>query len=308
MEQSSTMQTPSLDNLYLFIAVADAGGFSRAAERLDLPVATLSRRIAALEKELNIPLFKRNTRNVSLTTAGEEFYASLVPALESVQSAMNELSNSAARIEGHIRLTTPADFARLCLSKPLSQFLSLNPHVRLDLNLNSHRMDLVKEHVDLAIRIGHLSDSALYATHLFDMPLKLYASPSYLASLPCIQTPEDLKHCNLIRLRTNGDSPVGLLRLEKGKQTVEQTLQGNLTANDMGVVISLTEAAAGIALIPEAFISNQVASGTLVNVLPDWRSIKTPVHAVTTARNPPARVKALVAYLKEQLAYLHVKD
>ena len=84
MEQSPTMKTPSLDNLHLFIAVADAGGFSRAAERLDLPVATLSRRIATLEKELNIPLFKRNTRNVSLTPAGEELYASLVPALESV--------------------------------------------------------------------------------------------------------------------------------------------------------------------------------------------------------------------------------
>jgi DNA-binding transcriptional LysR family regulator len=169
-------------------------------------------------------------------------------------------------------------------------------------------MDLVKEHVDLAIRIGHLSDSALYATYLFDMPLKLYASPSYLASLPRIQIPEDLKHCNLIRLKTNGNSNVGLLRLQKDKQTVEQTLQGNLSANDMGVVISLTESAAGIALIHEAFVASQVANGILVNVLPDWRSIKIPVHAVTTSRNPSARVKALIAYLKEQLAYLNVSD
>ena len=154
-----THNQASLDNLQLFIAVADAGGFSRAADRLDLPVATLSRKIALLEKELNVPLFKRNTRNVSLTPAGEAFYAQLVPALDAVQSAVNDLSDAANSIQGVIRITTPADFARLSLAQPLTRFLQLNPHIKIELHLNPSRMDLIKEQIDVAILEPNRSDA-----------------------------------------------------------------------------------------------------------------------------------------------------
>ena len=289
----------SLDNLQLFIAVADAGGFSRASDRLDLPVATLSRRVAQLEKELNVPLFKRNTRNVSLTPAGEAFYAQLMPALESVQSAINDLSNAAASVQGRIRITSAADFTQHCLAAPLTQFIQRNPDVQLDLNLNHQRMDLVTEHIDVAIRIGQLVDSNLFAWHLFDMPLQLFASPSYLAAIQKIEQPDDLTACNFINMRHNGGQRD--LTLQQGKQTHSQATSGNILANDMGVIMGLCEAGAGIAAMPEAFVRNQLQRQLLVHVLPDWQCPTVPVHAVTATRNPPARVKLLIEFLKESL-------
>lgn len=297
---NNTNHQASLDNLQLFIAVADAGGFSRAADRLDLPVATLSRKIALLEKELNVPLFKRNTRNVSLTPAGEEFYAQLVPALDAVQSAVNDLSNAASSIQGVIRITTPADFARLSLAQPLTQFVQLNPHIKIELHLNSTRMDLIKEHIDVAIRIGELADSNLYASHLFDMTSKLYATPSYLASLPAIAHPNDLKHCNFVQLKTNVQHTHVTL-INKG-QIIEQAISGNLQANDMGVVIGLGAAGAGVIMAPEILVQCEVNNGTFTQILPDWHSPSLPIHALTTARNPPARVKHLIDFLKKTLA------
>lgn len=289
----------SLDNLQLFIAVAEAGGFSRASERLDLPVATLSRRVAQLEKELNVPLFKRNTRNVSLTPAGEAFYAQLMPALESVQSAINDLSAAAASLQGLIRLTSAADFVQHCLAKPLTQFLQLNPDVNLDLKLSAQRMDLVTEQIDLAIRIGTLEDSNLFAWHLFDMPLKLFATPSYLASIHQLQHPDDLGTCNFIRLRTNKNRSESVLTNKK--QRITYNPHSNLTVNDMGAAIALCEAGAGIAVLPEPFVQMQLANGSLLPVLPAWQSLPSTVHALTTARNPPARVKHLIEFLKQVL-------
>lgn len=290
----------SLDSLSLFIAVADAGGFSRAADVLDLPVATLSRKIAALEKSLNIPLFKRNTRNVSLTAAGEAFYAQLTPALAAVQGAVSELTDSSASLFGLIRVTTPADFARHSLVPSLASFLRLNPDVKMELKLSSSRTDLVKENVDLAIRIGVLEDSSLIAWHLFDMPLKLYAAPCYIASLPRIQQPENLKNCNFICLKTDiGIHPVSL---QSDGKRFEMTPNANINANDMGVVISLCVEGAGVALMPEMFVQQEINDGKLTPVLPDWQSVAIPINAVTTARNPPARIKRLIDYLKQAFA------
>ena len=163
---------------------------------------------------------------------GEEFYTSVSPALAAVHTTINDLSDASGRIEGIIRLTSAVDFARHCLSAPLAQFLTHNPDVRLDLNLNAQRMALVKENVDMAIRIGQLTDSNLYATHLFDMSLKLFASPAYLADLATITRPEDLTNTNVIRMRTNSSLAAGSIELHNGKQSFEHVFQSKLTVND----------------------------------------------------------------------------
>ncbi|TDR31288.1 LysR family transcriptional regulator [Hydromonas duriensis] len=295
----------SLDNLQLFIAVADAGGFSRAAERLDLPVATLSRRIASLEKGLNVPLFKRNTRHVSLTPAGEAFYQQLVPAMDAVQASVNEVTDAASSIQGVIRIATTADFARLNLAQPLTQFVQKHPNIRIELHLSSNRVDLVKEQIDVAIRMGDLSDSNLYAWPLLQMPSKLYATPSYLAGLPPMRHPNDLKQCNFLVLRTNTQRQQ--LMLQREQELIDLRIEGNLQANDMGVIISLCAANAGVAMIPELLVHKEILNDVFVPVLPDWHSPAIPIHALTTARNPPARIKHLIDFLKAEFAELAKK-
>lgn len=295
-------KNPSLDDLSLFIAVANTNSFSQAAEHLDIPVATLSRRITLLEKEINMTLLQRNTRHVGLTPAGEDFYIQLIPALDAVKLAVSNLSDKSAELHGAIRLSCAEDFATHCLATPLAQFAQTNPKVTINLELSSHYIDLVASRVDLAIRIGHLADSALYARHLFDMPLKLYATPSYLACIKSIKHPNDLKLCNFIQLKTNKHKPY--LNLIHQGSAENYHIEGNLTANSMSMIVSLCQANAGIALIPELFIQNQLEAKILVPVLPEWSTPSSPIHIVTAAKKLPTRVQLLIEHLQNSLTGL----
>lgn len=281
--------------LPVFLSVAQTASFTRSAEYLGLPVASVSRKISKLEHLLGAVLFKRNTRQVTLTDAGAEFYERLVPAMGRIQDAMSGLSEANKQLRGHIRLTTPADFAGRYLAPQLTQFLSAHPLIHVELNLSAHLMDLVKEHIDIAIRIGHLHDSGLFARTLFHNRLKLFAAPSLLAGGPVIETPYDLTQYNILHLKQTHAQ--GKLKLHQLQQEVTVHTHSNLQMNDMNAMIHFCEAGAGIALLPTMFVTKHVAQNRLIPVLSDWYSDTIPVHAVTTARNPPARVRALVDFL-----------
>ncbi len=292
-------ELPPLDLIHVFLTVAEVGGFTRAAEQLNLPVASVSRKISKLERTVSTVLFKRNTRRVSLTGAGEEFYERVAPALRSVQDALTCLTDANAQLRGTIRITTPADFAGRALAPLLTKFLQLYPDISVQLDLSMRVVDLISEQVDLAIRIGHLSDSNLYARFLFNNQLKLFASPSCLAALPPIRTPEDLSQHNLLYLKLGPAQRKIKLEtvLTSEPQSVLIATQSNLQMNDMNALIHFCETGAGVALLPTMFVQRHVEQGRLCEVLPEWWSDTIPVHAVTTSRNPPARVRRLIEFL-----------
>lgn len=296
----SMKQSPSLDNLALFVAVAETKSFSRAAERLDLPVATLSRRITVLEKEMGIPLFQRNTRHVGLTPAGEDFYTQVIPALAAVELAVSDLSDQSARLHGRISLTCAADFAAYCLAEPLTQFTQTHPEITLNLDLSPHYVDLITHKIDLAVRIGVLADSNLYTRHLFDMSLKLYATPSYLASIKKLDHPDDLHSCNFVRLKSANNHTH--LHLINHQNEHTHHIQGNVIMNNMSMVLAMCEASAGVALTPELFVRTQLANKTLIPILPEWHTPPAPVHLVTATKNPPARIQHLMTHLQKNLS------
>lgn len=201
-------------------------------------------------------LLQRNTRHVGLTASREDFYAQLTPALDSVQLAINNLFDTSTELSGLIRISCAEDFASHCLSTPLALFSQANPKTTIHLDLTSDYVDLVTNKIDLAIRIGHLVDSSLYARHLFDMPLKIYANPGYLANIKSIEHPNDLNQCNFIQLKSNKNRQY--LTLVNQGDIESYHVEGNLTANSMSMVIALCLAGSGVALIPELFIQNQL--------------------------------------------------
>lgn len=292
---------PSLDTLNLFAAVAESGSFTGAAEKLSIPTATLSRKITQLERELRVQLFVRNTRNVRLSPDGEAFYAQILPALAQIGAAVEQLADTTEQvhgIHGTIRLTAPVDFANYFLVEPFAQFLQHNPDIELQLLLNTDMMNLVSEQLDLAIRIGRLADSGLYARHLFDLRLQLYAAPDYLAGLPTITTPDQLSLCNVLLLKRNRITRT--LHFSYRNQPCTQAVRGNLCASDMSALISFCIAGTGVALLPQNSVQRAVTQGKLIPILPDCLFTTEPVHALTPEKNPPARVRRLIESLKEQ--------
>ena len=291
-------QLTSLDVLHVFLSVAESGGFTASANKLNIPVATVSRKIAQLERELRVTLFVRNTRNVRLSPEGEAFYAQVAPALSNVQDAINQLSHDVQALSGVIRITAPSDLVNQHLTAVFARFLRLNPDVSLHFYLNTDIMNLVSEHIDLAIRAGALADSGLYARHLFDVRLKLFATPEYLAAMPAISDPAQLSNCNLLTLKAM--RTLNFQRAGIAHKIPIKAQTGNLQANEMNTLIAFCIAGTGVALLPDVSVRSYVAQGQLVEVLPDCIFDAVPIHALTPEKNPPARVRRLIEHLKEQ--------
>jgi DNA-binding transcriptional LysR family regulator len=291
---------PSLDDLKLFGAVAAARSYSAAARELGVPLATLSRRIAALERRLGATLLTRSTRRVEPTDAGLLLAQRAEPALRELESAIDCLGEESARARGRLRITMPADLARECLAAPLAEFAARHPDVRLELDLSSRIVDLIAERVDLAIRAGSPPDSRLIARPLAQLAQALYASPGYLASLPALTRPGDLTRVNALVLA--GRSIDREWPLTRGRRRVSVRPAGNVQVNDMGALIELTAGAAGIALLPSAFVRVLLEARRLTRVLPDWSGPVVPIHAIYPDRRIPARLRLLLEHLRQWLA------
>jgi DNA-binding transcriptional LysR family regulator len=292
--------TVDLEALRLFCAVARARSFSRVARERAIPLATLSRRISALERQLDAQLLRRTTRRVEPTDAGSLLLERSEPALAQVDSAVECLSEESGRARGRLRITVPADFARHWLAAPLAGFALRHPDIRLELDVTDRVVNLVEERLDLAIRLGEQPDSSLVARRLATVANGLYASPGYLAALPPLAAPGDVEQLNALTLR--GRRADREWRLKHGRREVTVTPRGNLTLNDMGALVALTTAGAGVALLPAPFVEPAVRSGALTRVLPEWEGPSTPVYAVYADRRLPARLRLLLDHLRDWLA------
>lgn len=292
-----TLENINLDDLKLFCSVARERSFSRAAEQMGVPPATLSRRVAQLERQLDAQLLRRTTRRVEPTDAGSLLLERAGPPLDALAEAVDCLAEDTGSPRGRLRLTLPADLARYWLAVPLSEFARRHPEIRLELDLSSRVVDLVGEGFDLAIRAGRPPDPSLIARPLANLPTALFASPSCLAALPSIRHPRDLDSANALVIP--GRSADREWQLEKGREKASVRPRGNVEVNDMTALVSLAAAGAGIALLPEPNAAAEAAAGSLVRVLPGWRGPESPVYAVYASRRMPLRLRLLLDDLRD---------
>jgi len=291
------VESVSLDDLRLFCSVARERSFTRAAELMGVPPATLSRRVAQLEQQLDAQLLRRTTRRVEPTDAGALLAERAAPALAALEEAVDCLTEDAGSPRGRLRVTMPADLARYWLAGALAAFAGRHPDIRLELDLSSRMVDLVEEGFDLAIRAGRPPDDSLIARQLANLPTALFASPSYLAALPPMREPGDLASANALVIP--GRSADREWVLTRGREQVRVRPQGNVEVNDMTALVSLAAAGAGIALLPEPKVGEQAAAGSLVPVLPGWHGPESPIYAVYTSRRMPLRLRLFLDHLRE---------
>jgi DNA-binding transcriptional LysR family regulator len=290
----------SLDDLQLFCAVARERSFTRVSESLGTPLATISRRVAHLERQLDAQLLRRSTRRVEATDAGALLLERAEGPLRDLAEALACLADESGTPRGRLRVTMPADLARYWLATPLASFASRHPEIRLQLDLSSRVVDLVAEGFDLAVRAGRPDDTSLIARRLANMPTALFASPSYLAGLPPLRHPRDLGSVNALVITDRRSDRAWTLK--HGLDRVTVTPHGNVEVNDMTALIGLAAAGAGVALLPEPKVGEQAAEGALVRVLPGWSGPEAPIYAVYASRRMPLRMRLFLDHLREWTA------
>jgi len=288
-----------LNELLVFTRVVQAGSFTAAARRLKMPKSSVSRKVSDLEERIGARLLHRTTRKLGLTDAGRIYFeraAPIVSDIEQVDQAVGELQ---AAPRGLLRVTAPLSFA--LIGPMVAAFLERYPDVHVELVCSDRVVNLVEEGFDVAIRAGHLVDSALIARRLGAFKRVLVASAGYLKRHGRPKSAADLeKHPCIVF----GSSPTPTLwTLHSGEKRIDVRVPARLLANDMDLMLDAARAGIGIAWLPEHLLVGDLARGRLKRVLADWTSPETPVHAVyPSARHLSPKVLAFVELLRKQFS------
>lgn len=289
-----------IDAMRLFIRVADAGSFSRAAIDLELGQPTVSRRIQDLETALGTTLFQRTTRALSLTEAGQRFYHRAIDILGEFDSAEAEVRGLEHEPVGLLRLSCAASMARLVIGPLIPEFLERHPHIRIDLMIDDTYTDLVGEGVDLAFRIGPLQDSSLMAKKLGDAPRALFAAPAYLEGAGHPHHPSDLARLEALTFRQLHQTE---WRLTNGDQVETVKVEGRFKASSGELLRQACENGLGILLAPGWLVSDCIADARLVRVLPDWATEPGPIHVVWSAGKLRGKAKLFVDHVIDRVSF-----
>ncbi|MEO6033533.1 MAG: LysR family transcriptional regulator [Burkholderiaceae bacterium] len=286
-----------LNDMALFVEVVKARGFRGAAAAVGIPNSTLSRRISALEKSIGLRLLHRTTRKVELTEAGQIYFDRCKRIVDEARLAHEQLGEMLAQPSGLLRASFPVDFAVTYLAPVIAEFARRYPGMHFDFDFTPRRVDLVSEPFDVAIRIGESEDSQLIARQLAALKTHLYASPGYLERAGEPGEPADLaRHECLSMLK------VSSWTLHDGEQTAVVSVGGRFALNNVGMSCRLAALDMGIILVPEEIVSDELASGRLRRVLPQWQGTPTPVYAMTETRLLPAKTQRFIEFLREHLA------
>jgi DNA-binding transcriptional LysR family regulator len=292
---SSWDNLSELESVRVFAAVAELKSFRGAALALGIPRSTVSRRLAALESELETRLLQRTTRQVTLTVAGTEFLKQVSPALAALGDARRAVLDARAEPRGLLRLTATPPMAEL-LGDVLMELLERYPDLRLEIDFTDRAVDLVAEGYDIALRTGALADSSLVARPLGSGISGYYASRAYLKKHGRPKQPADLaRHTCVI---FSGSPRGARWRFLVGKREQETMVQGRLVANSLALARFAAARGHGITWLPEALARDSIADGSLVPVLADFWPAPIPIQLVyPSARHLAPQVRVAVDLL-----------
>jgi DNA-binding transcriptional LysR family regulator len=299
----ATVGSADLDAVRVFVQVVQAGGFTAAARRLDMPKSTVSRRVSELESQLGARLLQRTTRSLALTDVGSAYFARVERALSELSDAERAVAELNDAPRGVLRMTAPTDFAHLFLSEIAASYQRAYPEVALIVDLENRRADLVAEGYDLALRgSARLDDSSLVARRLLAGVHALFASPAYLEQRGEPRAPSDLQDHALVLFRN--EKLRERLKLTRGSETTSVEVRGRLSSNDLGFVKRAALDGLGIGALPLFTTCRELLGGALQRVLPDYDLGPSGVYAVyPSARHLTPKVRTFI-----ELAAAHLEE
>ncbi|MDX7992658.1 LysR family transcriptional regulator [Xenorhabdus littoralis] len=293
------MALNNLDDLVTFLTVVDSKSFSAAARIMNQTPSSVSKQIARLEAALNVSLFERNTRKIKITDEGIAVAKHVRTALTILENISDIDNKGRENLKGNIKITAPVAFGDKYLTKEIISFINKYPDINFDLQLTDRILDIYSNNLDLAIRFGQLANSRLIVTPLATSERILVASPEYVKNHP-ISHPNELNNHNCLLF-----SYPGLLQqtwlLRTSEQQIEITVSGNLRSDNSQAIKAWCIAGLGIALREKWDVSDEVITGKLVRILPNWQEKETTINIIRARREPiPRRIRTFIDYLTNE--------
>jgi DNA-binding transcriptional LysR family regulator len=290
-----------LTSLTVFARVVECGGFSAAARRLNMSVTMVSNHVQALEDRLGARLLNRTTRKVSLTEIGKAYYERSSQILLDLEEADRIADALHTTVTGTLRLHTSGNLVRF-LTPIVSEFLRLHPAVSVDLCIGERMVDVVEEGFDMVIHAVPPPDSSLIVRRLTPWRHILCCSPAYLASHPAPIAPADIAHHNCLQYAYYPYGSEWHFAGPDGKP-VTVTAKGNLVSTSGDLLRALVLDGHGLLLAPSFLVHDEVAAGSLVRLLPDYRPVEFAINAIYPHRHHlSAKVRRFIDLLAERFA------
>jgi DNA-binding transcriptional LysR family regulator len=288
-----------LNSAWIFVRVIQTGSFSAAGRALGMPVSTVSTKISQLERRLGVSLIRRTTRQLHLSEAGTRYFEHAVRACEAVREAEALAGTEQNEVSGVIRLTAPIEIGATTLTDVLADFLARFPKVQIEMILSDRMVDLIAEGIDLALRVGDLSDSSLVSRKIGRSEFNAYASPAYLKARGEPGRPAELAGHDCLGFQ---ESVEGTWELTRAEKSVHVKVRGPLSVNNLVSLHRMVLRGRGIAMLPGFLCAEDVAQGRLKQVLTGWKAEHYPVHLVyPQQRFLPSRTRELIAFLAKEL-------
>lgn len=294
-----------IDELRAFVATAETGSFTAAADRIGISNRLTSKYVAALEERLGVRLFQRTTRKVGLTPSGEDLLARAPAMLDDLDDMLAGVTEGSRGFSGVIRISAPVTFGEIWVAGMLERFLRQNPELKIDLKLSDQFVDLASEGIDVAFRMGRSDTLSLKERKLGTFGAVTVASSDYLARHGAPDKPGDLEDHACV-IDTNRRTP-RRWEFMRGGQTRSVNVDGRFHANSARIAVDLAARGLGIANVPRFAIGDALESGRVVPVLDDWSSRQVPLAAVyLEGRVLPRKVRALIDFAAGDIARLPI--
>ena len=279
-----------------FVNVVETGGFSSAGRKLGISTTLISRYIAQLEDDLGVLLLQRTTRKVTTTQIGLAYYQRCLPLLDEVNEVESMVKLTHVNPYGKLVLSAPTSFSEIHLMPVLSDFIAQYPDVTIDLQLTDRFVDIIEEGMDIAMRIGNLSDSSLIARKISPISLVACASAQYLNQAPALRQPKDLaKHRCIID--SNYKHGKHWLFQQNG-QEIEIAVKSSIKVNSVRAVRELLIKGAGIGVCPLFAVDDDIKQGRLIRVLDTYQTDELGLYAVYShRRHLSAKVRLFIDFM-----------
>jgi LysR family transcriptional regulator for bpeEF and oprC len=291
-----------LNRMQIFRQVVSVGSFSKAAAILHQPKSRISRNISALERELGVQLIYRTTRQFRLTEAGKSLYSRALSPLNELSHLLENISSTSDELSGTLRVTAPEDVGVVLMGDVCRAFVEIYPRVHIDLQLTTQLLDLVRDSIDVAIRIGKLKDSSLMQKKFGKVRMGIFLSPNLRAQSGVLKAVEDLTRLPYLAF-THGPSGRAKVKLTDGKAHKSLRMTAVFSANNLLVLRAMAVQGLGVAILPEFLVGEELRRGHLIPLFPEWSTEEVPIQAVIPQQKEPLpRVKRFVEFTTTQLS------
>lgn len=288
-----------MSTIPVFVAVVESNSFSSAAQKLGVSKSAVSKRISQLEERLGTQLLHRSTRRLSLTEAGERYFAHATDALTAAQKAEDSALELQGAPKGRLKINVPMSFGRLHVAPVIFEFLRLYPEIEIDMIMDDRVADLVEGGYDIAIRAGTLSDSSLIAKKLATCHNVLCAAPTYLDEEGSPNEPTDLTNHNCLHYAYFSDFHEWTFY--SSHEPIKVQTNGSYQVNNSEALLEATIDGLGIARFPTFIAGPHIASGKLIQLLPNYSLPEQSIYAVFPERQHlPLKVRVFIDYLRQK--------